>query len=190
MFAPVITYTVPDGWFNNQDIGGHFDLWPVNTDVLSPTYSFDTLSGDTRAIGIFEGLAIPDGCEQQPDPSVDRTVGAMTQWLTSHPGLVTSQPEPVTIGGLEGVLIDVSLDPAWTQTCPWSQGQPVVQILVDGIPNGFAAGIDPGKPVRLYLLEHATGVIVIDVSASNRGPSIDDLAAMATPILENIHFAP
>jgi len=189
MFQPVITFTIPDGWFNNSDTAGRFELGPVNTDPLSATYSADTLSHDKRVIQIDENLAIPDGCSQQPDPSVDRTIEAMTQWLTSHPGLVTTQPEPVTIGGLDGVVIDISLDPAWTETCPWSQEQPVVEFLVDGTPAGFADAIEPGKPQRLYLLQHSTGVVFIVLAAPNRGLGLQRIVDMATPILDDIHFA-
>jgi hypothetical protein len=190
-FEPTITYTVPDGWFNDLDTPGKFELSPVNDDPLSATWSsHGSPSGDTRTIGFYENLAIPNECEQQqPDPSVERTIEAMTAWLTSHPGLVTTEPVEVNVGGLDGVVLDITLDPSWTQGCSFSAGQPVVVILTEGIPGGVVHMIDSGKPERLYLLQQPSGVIAIAVFADEPGQSPEELAAFATPILGNIRFA-
>jgi hypothetical protein len=195
-FEPVITYTVPDGWLNNLDRPGYFDIGPMSTDRSSPTYNPDRPSRDTRGIGIFRNLAIPKGCEERPDPAIDPTIAAMTEWLTSHPGLITSQPEQVKIGGLLGTVIDMRLDPSWTGTCPFSVGQPIVQFLVDPV-GGLSHTMDPGAEERLYLLRHGSDIIVIEVYAEKpidvdpadwTGPSIEELAAFSTPILDEIHF--
>jgi hypothetical protein len=112
--------------------------------------------------------------------------------------LITTQPEPVEVGGLQGVVIDMSLDPTWTGGCPFSGGLPLVAFLTDSTPGGFDLTVDPGEQGRRYLLQHTAGVIAIDVGAEKPfkldpadwvGPPLQEVVAMATPILDELRFA-
>ena len=116
-FQPSITYTVPDGWINREDLPGNFLLH---------------LDGNERYLGIYRDATAPLECEEAPAPGVGQSVEAWSDWLTSHPGLVTTEPQPVNVGGLDGVYIDIALDPDWTVTCPYSEGQPVVPFIIGG----------------------------------------------------------
>src|SRR5688572_31626082 len=69
-FSPAITYTVPAGWTNGEDLPGNFLL---------------QLEDDIRYIGIYRDANAPYKCEQHPDPDVSQTVSDYTRWLRHHP---------------------------------------------------------------------------------------------------------
>jgi Tol biopolymer transport system component len=171
LFEPSITYTVPDGWVNREDLPGNFLLH---------------LDGDERYVGIYRDATAPLDCEETPDPDVGTSVEAWSDWLTSHPGLVTTEPQPVNVGGLDGVYIDIGLDPEWTATCPFSQGEPVVPFIFGGGPSFLHHVILPGFEERLYLLNHNGGNIAIEVGPE--GGSLPDYLELVEPIIDSIEF--
>ena len=170
-FRPSITYTVPDGWVNGEDTPGNFLL---------------QLDGDPRYLGIYRNMASPLNCEERPDPTVDRSVEAISNWLTSHPGLATSEPQAVSIGGLDGVYIDISLDPSWTTTCPYSGGQPIVPFITGGGPSSLHHVIVPGFQERLYLLKADGGNVAIEVGPE--GASLPEYLELVSPIIDSLRF--
>src|SRR6185503_18383872 len=93
-------------------------------------------------------------CAEKPEADVGSTAANIAEWLATHGGLNTTQPEPVSIGGLNGYMIDVKMDPGWTGVCPFSQGQPTVMTLVGaGISAGVHWGTDKTSSQRYYLLD-------------------------------------
>ncbi len=95
-FSPAITYTVPAGWTNGEDLPGNFLL---------------QLDGDPRYIGIYRDVNAPYKCEEHSDPDVSQTVSDYTRWLRRHPLLHVTKPRPVALGGLHGVAMDISKAP-------------------------------------------------------------------------------
>jgi hypothetical protein len=172
IFSPAITYTVPDGWTNGEDLLGNFLL---------------QLEGDPRYLGIYRNVAVPFECEEKPDPSVDQSIEALSSWLTEHPGLQTTEPIRVSVGGLDGVYLDISLASSWTTTCPFSEGQPVVPFIIGGDPSSLHHVILPGFEVRLYLLEYEDGNVAIEVGPE--GGSLEEYLEEVAPIIESLQFA-
>ena len=167
-FRPTISYTVPNGWVNGEDLPGNFLL---------------QLADDPRYLGIYRNVAAPLECEEHPDPNVNQSVEAIADWLTSHPGLVTTEPQAVAVGGVDGVFIDISLDPSWTVTCPYSQGAPIVPFIIGGGPSSLHHVIVPGFQERLYLLEVDGGNLAIEVGPE--GASLPEYLELVTPIIES-----
>lgn len=172
VFSPAITYTVPQGWANGEDLLGNFLL---------------QLEDDPRYLGIYRNVAAPFECEERPDPGVDRSVYALSNWLSDHPGLETSKPAPVSVGGLDGVYLDISLAGSWTTTCPFSAGQPVVPFIVGGDPSSLHHVILPGFQERLYLLAHEDGNVAIEVGPE--GGSLEEYLEEVAPIIQSLRFA-
>lgn len=183
-FRPTVHYTVPAGWTNPQDLPGNLLLQPAG--------------GDERFVGIYRNVTVPDGCLERADPAVGTSVDAILTWLVDHPGLQTSAPAPVTVGGLTGVRLDISLAPAWRTTCPFSTGRPVVAILYGAGPSVLHHTLLPGFAERLYLLQldttpgetgdagTGTGNLVIEVGPEGR--SLPELVQAAQPLLSSIRF--
>jgi hypothetical protein len=96
-FAPAITYTVPAGWTNLEDLPGNFLI---------------QLNGDNRYVGIYRNANAPDKCEERPDPDVSQSVSDYSRWLRAQSLLRVTKPRPVSVGGLHGVVMDISKAPA------------------------------------------------------------------------------
>jgi hypothetical protein len=171
-FQPSITYTLPDGWNNGEDLPGNFLL---------------QLDGDPRYLGIYRNVTAPFGdCEERADPDVQPTVDSFSDWLTSHPGLDTTEPEPVTIGGLDGIYLDIGLDPNWTTTCFFSEGKPVVPFVIGAGPSSLDHVIHPGFHERPYLLEYDDSNIAIEVGPG--GASLPNCLEQVITIIDSLRF--
>ena len=170
-FQPSITYTVPGGWVNGEDLPGNFLL---------------QLEGDTRYLGIYRDATAPLESAEAPAPGVGTSVEAWSDWLTAHPGLVTTEPQPVTVGGLDGVYLDIGLDPDWTVTCPYSEGQPVVPFIIGGGISSLHHVILPGFEERLYLLDYNDGNVAIEIGPE--GTSLPEYLELVEPIIDHLQF--
>jgi hypothetical protein len=178
-FEPSLTYTVPAGWNDISDSPGQFLLRRPDTP-------------DAIVIGVYQRVRAPRPCRVEPDLGVGASVQEMTTWLTSHPGLVTSDPVPVTVGGLSGERIDVSLAPSWTGTCPWFGNDPIVPIMVGLTPTDLHHTIFEGLQERLYLLSYRGAVLAIEIGPEGNVPhdfpKLNDYVDEITPIVESIRF--
>jgi len=175
-FAPALTYTVPPGWSNRFD--------------QPRGYSLGT--GDTTGLEVQRDLVVARAdCVEEPEPGVGTTASAMVQALAARPGLATTAPAPITIGGLSGFTIDVTLAADWTTPCPFSEGQPFMATVMDGqaVPGtGLHWGLGPvtdGSFARYIILDLPGGGTVL--IAPGGSPTF---VASAMPVIESFEFAP
>jgi len=118
-FVLPITYTVPEGWDNEEDTPGNFLLLPPGQTLEGVN------AGTSNYLGIYRGVhAAARDCTEAPEPAVATTAEALAEELAERPGLIAGGPEPVSVGGLEGYRLDVRMDPAWTTACPFSRTCP------------------------------------------------------------------
>jgi hypothetical protein len=174
-----LRYTVPAGWANTFDYPQEY--------VISRSQG----SGDA-GIHLFSEIVIvseSDPCSETRDPKVGRTAQAMTDWLAGASGVVSTDPVAVSIGGLDGWRLDLSMDPAWTTTCPYSGGKPTRPLFTDPNPApGLAWNIGPEGMMRLYVLDLGDGrSLVVDIEAGTKA-EYDAILADATAIVESFSF--
>jgi hypothetical protein len=74
-------------------------------------------------------------------------------WFEDHPYLKTSNPEPVTVGGVKGVLIDYGV----------AKDSPVNSVKSFRYSNGFVANIDRGPQGRNIILDMKGEAVSISV---------------------------
>ena len=188
------SYTVPAGWTNTQDWQGNYNLHRLGDPVDTGIYLFRDVvphvQGDDSCLAAEEPDAVAD------EPGVGRTPAAFAEWLSNLPGLVATEPVAVTIGGLDGFMIDLSVDPAWTHTCPYSNGGPMVSTFVDSVPGpGYDWTVGGNGPsqnshVRYIFLAQPDGnSLLIDIEASD-GAAWEALVAEAMPIVDSFQFSP
>jgi hypothetical protein len=174
-FAPAITYTVPRGWTNREDLPGNFQL---------------QREGDNRSLGIYRDANAPLDCQEAFDPAVGQSVKEYTGWLRRHPLLRVTRPVAVSIGGLRGVYVDVSKAPGNRgKGCPFSDLGGDVPIIIGGRgPAGLHHVITdtPGFEERLYVLRYRRGNVVIEVGPE--GASLGAYLQQVVPILRTLKF--
>jgi hypothetical protein len=195
-----LTYDVPEGWANLAD-------WPMAY-ILGPQAAYEQQRRDSESrvdqVVLWARPAAMQSdspCTPVADPSVDRSVDGLLAWLTAHPGLVVSDPEPITIDGNKGQMVDLDLAPTWTGTCAdWGDIGPFIPLFAD------AAGFDeagawqnesyfwgPGgtgdasDPIRVILLDLGGQTFAISVdSATPDGQAA--LVDQAMPVIEGFTF--
>ena len=175
---PPLTYTVPEGWFIGDD----------------PTEYALRVGSDSATDGIFlfrDPLAHsqkPD-CPVAADPKVGTSAKELTDWIARLPGLDATSPKAVTVGGLPGYLLDVRLAPTWTHTCPYSDGQPVVPLIVGSQPGSGPDWSVGSTGMRIWVLDAGENRrIWMDVEAGDR-LTLDDMIQRATPVIESFEFS-
>ncbi len=174
-----VTYEVPAGWASHEDWPHAYGLRPQSAPV-------------DASIHLWSDIVIvseSDPCSQAPEPTVERTARAMTDWLTSAPGIVATEPAAVSIGGLSGWRLDIAMDPTWTTVCSFSEGQPSRGLFTDSEPGeGLHSTLGADTRMRLYVLDLGDGrTLVIHVEAQDAA-TFDGMVEEATSIVESMVF--
>ncbi len=182
-FLSGYSYTVPAGWSVGQ---GDSPLLMRRNDpgTMSVSAILDVAPHTQEAT-----------CPDAADPGAGRTVAAMADWLTRVPGLVTTTPAPVEIGGYQGLVIDVSVVPGWT-TPECYFDNPIVMTFADPAPVSPDGGVsirefvERDSHARYILLDLGKGHnLLIEIKAPDEA-SWDDLVEAAMPIVESFQFIP
>ena len=186
-----LRYTVPDGWVNVEDWPEFYKLAPGD---VQPDSLLILLASDVVLV------SEADPCSDVPDPEIGTTASEMAAALADGPGIEAVDPSgsgppkpvtlvPVSIGGLDGFMLDVRMHRAWTATCPWSEGTAARPLFTDRkIEAGFNWGLAPGTFMRLYLLDLGDGrTLLVDVEATSSFEFFHFLGR-ATPIVESFVF--
>ena len=146
------------------------------------------------------GLAadsLPDGAPCGPfsdAAGVGHTVEDLVAAITARPGVVSTRPLPVKVGGYSGQILDLHLAPVWTRGCQAPDGPFVgVPILLQSESGpGPAIGISRDHPVRLILLDLTHGrtvaITIFDPEPSTSA-QFDEKVAAAMPVVESFEFS-
>ena len=180
-------YSVPAGWANTNDNLFLYTLRPLDAP--------ENLRISLLTYVVPHSQSEP--CAEAVEPGVGRTPSAIAEWLATLPGLAVTAPAPITVGGLSGVMLDVSLAPGWTLTCPSSRGAPLVSAFTVADLNAgeidFLLGepnwsLDGDERARFILLDRGNDqTLLIDVEAPDEG-TWDSLVLEAMPIIETFEF--
>lgn len=177
-FQPGITYSVPAGWANYEDTAGNFLLVPPSGELKGVDAATSDFIGVYRSV-----LAHANACPSAPVPGVGRSPAAIMRWLRRDPAFRTSPPQPVTVGGLSGLVTTLRMAPTWKMTCPYSHGQPIAPLIVGSASTFLDHNLIPGQATRLYLLkgtdaegqDAALAVEVVDIEDAGHLAAYDDL---------------
>jgi len=170
--VPAVTYTLTSPWVNLRDWSGFFQLYPD-----TPANRAVAAGGDYPPhILILPGPQVSpsDTCvDYSPSDMVGVDAAQLVAFLEARPHLVISGSVPVTINGLAGRQIDVSIGAGWTGCIP---GAPLGEHLTTADKVRFIVLDRPGKTSLMIRL---------------RAPSdFSGLAADAMPVIESFVFGP
>ena len=175
-FQPAVTFTLPAGWDNPADSADFFQLRPAGSDIAGIYLFRDPMPASQDA-----------ACPETAQPGVGVSSKDLAAWIRSLPGLVASDPVPVTIGGLTGVTLDLGIVNGWKASCPFANGLPTGPLFV-GSKGNFRWVIAGNEQLRLALFDVSDGTVVVDVDAFD-GRVMNDLLAAADPIIKSFSFA-
>ena len=174
-----LAYTVPAGWGNPEEDRAEYVI--ARTD-LGEDASIWLLSDETAHA---QGPGCP---ENTIDASVGRKPDQLASWLRSRPGLTATAPAAVSVGGLSGLTLDVSLKPSWTHSCPGGGTGPNMQLFADSDGNEHDVSVHGGVPMRIWLLDLGDGrSLVLFVNAKDKA-TFDGLLPAATSIIDSFRF--
>jgi hypothetical protein len=167
-----LTFTIPDvmsselfqhvGWLTSWYDTGGLPLLPdtaENRAWLAGAYPLTLLY-------VLPDIAVAaEDCSHTAAPGVGLTATDIVGALATRQGMIASAPLPVTIGGLSGHQIDLSVAPDWTRSC--EGGPPSVPLLY--APDYIREGAEPGERFRIIVLDlpgppsgmYATVMIVV-----------------------------
>jgi hypothetical protein len=188
-FVPALSYRVPAGWSNLEDLPGNFLLLP-------PGSTLDGVNlGTSDYLGVYSSVAAPQKCNGQVDASVDHTPEAMVEYLQGLGALTVSGPQPVTIGGLSGLRVDLTFDEATAdQACHLQDvqfaGGVFVDVIVGSGPSSLVHSVASDYPLQITFLQNGSALLAIEVAdAPNGGSDYADWFAPADQVVNTFRFS-
>ena len=173
-----MAYEVPGGWANDYDAPDEF--------LLKPAWAVDS-----SGIYMWSEIAIVSGsapCTPARDPTIPRTPKAMADWLTAQTALATSEPRAVTVGGLDGLELDLSVRPGASLPCLGDSRYFPVFVSPEG--DGMQWGFSGHEKKRMYLLDlRNERTLVIEILGADED-AYRRLLPEATTIVESLEFVP
>lgn len=180
VFQPTIHYRVGSGWVNAEDLPGNFWLYRSNDPQ-------DGFVGGSY-IGIYTGARVPKGCQEVWEPRVDDSPEEMRKWYVDHPGLQVTNQREVTLGGLRGVSLDLALASGYERSCPWSEGRPVVPMIIGNGVSELHHVILRDLAVRLVLLKWQDSNVTIEITSTLHQHTFNEYMELTAPVIKSLKF--
>jgi hypothetical protein len=112
--------------------------------------------------------------------------------MEGNPGLITTNVQPVTHGGLRGVLLDIAASGTYTTVCPndnktYPAGLPILPLFAGAGSGDLTWWIGGDERIRLYLLDMpGGGNVVIGIDAIHT--DFETLLEVTQRVLDGITF--
>lgn len=180
VFEPQLTYRVPTGgWFNYEDTPGNFLLVPPGQDLSGVN------AGTSDFIGVYTAvvparITDPNGCVIDQLPG-SWTPAKMASWFEKQPDLTTSRARRVSVGGLQGFMVDLRTRPGARLHSCTDQGVKIkLAVLFTGqSPSSLDHAVTANMTMRLIMLPWVGKVLLVELD------DIDD-APMGLPTLTSV----
>ncbi len=188
-FAPALSYDVPADWSNLEDLPGNFLLLPPGSTLAGVN------PGTSDFLGVYSSVAAPEQCTGNADLRVERTPEALVEYLQGLGALTVSDPQPVTIGGLSGLRVDLTFDDATAdQACHLQDeqfgGGVFVDVIVGVGRSSLVHSVAAGYPLRMVFLQHGSDLLAIEVAdAPHGGSDYADWFAQADQVVSTFRFS-
>jgi hypothetical protein len=131
---------------------------------------------------VADPLPVESGCRQGPAPADAR---ALARSIRSDPDLEATEPVAVSVGGIEGLQMDVVAAPG-ASVC---EEMPAPQVVTPNDRDWIGVGLEHGKRMRLYLLDLPGGsarILAIAISAPEA--RFETVVEAAAPIVDSFEF--
>lgn len=181
-FSPALTYTVPEGWTNREDLPGNF--------LLSRVEDPDEGPWGGSYIGVYQNVRAPALCSEEAQPGVGTSAADLTAWYRTVPGLEIVAEAPVTMGGLSGTALDFRVSDDWKSQCPLDGVIHAVPIIIGGGTSDLHHVMGAPLEMRLILLDWKDGNVAIEVTSVRAQQNLTDYLgkASASTIIDTFTF--
>ncbi|SDL79937.1 hypothetical protein SAMN04488242_2863 [Tessaracoccus oleiagri] len=179
-FEPSITYTVPEGWVNAEDLPGNF-LLHLDAD--------DQLGGAGGSyLGIYRNAhAAAISCVEDAQEGVGTSSRELAEWFTSLEMIEVSEPQLVSVGGLDGLQVDISQVPG-AEPCTFGGGVSTPLIIGDGKVSDLHHVVSAEIDVRLVILDHEDGNVTLEITNVLEQHPTQEYRAIVQPIVDSLAF--
>jgi hypothetical protein len=183
-FGPrLIHYVTPAGWINSID--------------TTTIYKLDSPGGGTSIL-LWTGVSIEDQTPTSCEPvaiagGIAPSAAQWVSYLSSHRGLVTTTPTPTNFpGGRDenGRSMDISMDPAWTQTCP-GHTEPEVMFIAHPSQPPAVYGVGPANKLHLVVLDtssYGAATVLIEVYGPSDEAGFSAAVDLARGVMDTFVF--
>jgi len=178
-FRPRFSFHVPGRWANYLDISGLYLLQPPGAKPPGTSIEGNFIGLETRVA--------PEArdCQSHVD-RVRTTPAAIANWIAKQHDLVVNHRHGITVGGLHGVALDVSMARRAKGCLSAGATTPAAPLLVGIGPSSFDHEVAPGNDERHYLLAYKGGTLDIQMVDTSGGGHL----ARYTAIVRTFHFSP
>lgn len=166
-FKPALTYTVPDGWRNAEDLPGNFMVHRAE-DSQS-----DEFTGGSY-VGVWQNIEAASMCLEEAEPGVGASARELADWYRSIPDLEIVSDEQVSVGGLDGIALDFRMDKNWESECPIEGVYHAIPLIIGGGVSDLHHVMSADLEMRLVLLDWNEGNVVIEVTAAGTQHTLDE----------------
>ncbi len=190
-----LTYTVGEGWKVKEDRRTTLTLDHIvdGAGAQPPTGPILVLMADPVMTADLDAGA---PCGPIADaPAVGTGLDDLVAAIRARPGVVSTPPATVTIGGHRAQVLDLQLAPSWTGGCRAPDGLIVgLPLLRDaGSTAGPVVGLGTDRPLRLILVDVGDGRTMVgaifDIGTTRPAEFAADVA-QSMPIVEGLEFRP
>lgn len=168
-FDPALTYVVPDGWSNMEDLSGNFLLLPPGRSIEGVD------AGTADYLGVYSGATVSAAdCSPRPMPGIGMQPRAIVDALRRRPGLDVTEPREVSVGGLTGFTINIETAKGAKAGCTLPDGNSIIPLIIGTGPADFEHAQVRNLKTRLYVLANGDSNVVVEVSdVSTDQPFVD-----------------
>ncbi len=157
-FEPKLSYTVPKGWANGEDLPGNV--------LLSRIEDPEEGAWGGSYIGVYQNVRAPSLCAEETQPGVGTSAAEIAAWYRTVPGLEIVRDVPVSVGGLSGIVLDFRVGDGWRSPCPLDGVIHAIPLVIGGGVSDLHHIIGAPLEMRLYLLDWEKGNVAIEVTAA------------------------
>ncbi|MET0885818.1 MAG: LamG domain-containing protein, partial [Mycetocola sp.] len=156
-FSPTLSYTVPEGWINDEDLPGNVLLYRID----------DPQEGEWGGsyVGVYQNVRAPSLCGEEAEPGVGVSSADLAEWYRTVPGLDIVAETPVSVGGLSGIGLDLRVSDGWSSPCPLDGVIHAIPVIIGGGVSQLHHVIGSPLEMRLLLLDWEQGNVVVEVTA-------------------------
>ena len=183
-FKPSLSFRVGEGWSNDP---------PEASDALLLGLTRD----ETVGLGFVNAQEVYKPTKTGT-PNVVEAPEDMVGWFQQHPYLRTSQPQPVTVGGVEGVQFEVvvkDLPENYSGPCVWYlrdcvdifETSSVVESSVVGGSGEGGIAFEKDNKQRLIVLENVKGKTVT-MGFTIPATEFDEQAPEAQKVIDSVEW--